>query len=322
MGEADVQRGAVAGIGRIRTVNVRAWVELARLSNAPTIISNGLVGAALGFASVMELNQPRGASAPSGLDEWLALGGIIIAMLLLYAGGMAMNDVVDAEIDRRERPNRPIPSGRVSRRAAAIFVACSFAAALAIAMCFGRPPLLLTLALIASVAGYNVLHKRFAPASLLMGLCRGLVYITVAAAITWPLHWPIAAPLAIASVSYVVLVTLIARSEVSAGRTSPMVMRLSFLLVPVALAPALWITPADWTLAVIAAFGMIGWLVLSQRHLIEQLPRPKSAVMAFLAAICLVDGYYLALLEQPVMMAVAWICFIVTVLGYRRISGT
>ena len=33
---------------------------------------------------------------------------------------MVLNDVFDAEVDAREQPDRPIPSGRVSRRAAAL----------------------------------------------------------------------------------------------------------------------------------------------------------------------------------------------------------
>ena len=34
---------------------------------------------------------------------------------------MVLNDVFDAELDAKERPARPIPSGKISRRAAAIF---------------------------------------------------------------------------------------------------------------------------------------------------------------------------------------------------------
>ena len=33
----------------------------------------------------------------------------------LYAAGMVLNDAFDAELDARERPERPIPSGRISR---------------------------------------------------------------------------------------------------------------------------------------------------------------------------------------------------------------
>lgn len=33
---------------------------------------------------------------------------------LLYLAGMALNDWADREVDARERPERPIPSGRVA----------------------------------------------------------------------------------------------------------------------------------------------------------------------------------------------------------------
>ena len=39
--------------------------------------------------------------------------------MVLYASGTALNDVFDLEVDRDERPGRPLPSGRVSTRTAA-----------------------------------------------------------------------------------------------------------------------------------------------------------------------------------------------------------
>ena len=41
------------------------------------------------------------------------------AFSLLYTGGMYLNDAFDREVDARERPERPIPSGRV--RAGSVF---------------------------------------------------------------------------------------------------------------------------------------------------------------------------------------------------------
>ena len=35
--------------------------------------------------------------------------------MAIYAAGIVLNDVFDYEIDRVERPGRPLPSGRVSR---------------------------------------------------------------------------------------------------------------------------------------------------------------------------------------------------------------
>src|SRR5687768_15020577 len=47
-------------------------------------------------------------------------GANSLAVLLLcgsafYEGGMFLNDAFDAEIDAKQRPGRPIPSGQVSR---------------------------------------------------------------------------------------------------------------------------------------------------------------------------------------------------------------
>src|SRR5688572_1337303 len=46
----------------------------------------------------------------------------------LYLAGMVLNDVFDRERDARERPERPIPSGRVSVSSAALLGALLLAA--------------------------------------------------------------------------------------------------------------------------------------------------------------------------------------------------
>src|SRR5688500_20040070 len=39
---------------------------------------------------------------------------LVLSTLGLYGGGVVMNDVFDARLDKVERPERPIPSGLVS----------------------------------------------------------------------------------------------------------------------------------------------------------------------------------------------------------------
>ncbi|WP_446038982.1 UbiA family prenyltransferase, partial [Streptomyces sp. SID1121] len=82
-------------------MKVRAWAELLRVSALFTVPGDALAGAAaLGV-------RP-------GRRTALAVG----ASLCLYEGGMALNDWADREEDARDRPHRPIPSGRISPRAA------------------------------------------------------------------------------------------------------------------------------------------------------------------------------------------------------------
>ena len=70
------------------------------MSNLPTVWTNTLAGVTLAG------RRRRRRAA------WLLLA---LAFSLLYTGGMYLNDAFDRDIDARERPERPIPSGRVRR---------------------------------------------------------------------------------------------------------------------------------------------------------------------------------------------------------------
>jgi 4-hydroxybenzoate polyprenyltransferase len=82
---------------------VLAWRQLLRLGNVFTAASNVIAG----FLLVHGRWEPAG-----------PLAALVGASMLLYAAGMALNDAFDAPLDSRERPERPIPSGRITRRAA------------------------------------------------------------------------------------------------------------------------------------------------------------------------------------------------------------
>jgi 4-hydroxybenzoate polyprenyltransferase len=43
-----------------------------------------------------------------------AMGALVLATIGLYGGGVVYNDIFDIELDRIERPERPLPSGQVS----------------------------------------------------------------------------------------------------------------------------------------------------------------------------------------------------------------
>jgi 4-hydroxybenzoate polyprenyltransferase len=47
------------------------------------------------------------------LDSPLVLGCLAAASALLYTAGMVLNDVFDIDVDRHERPFRPLPSGQI-----------------------------------------------------------------------------------------------------------------------------------------------------------------------------------------------------------------
>ena len=77
------------------------YLKIGRVSNLPTVWTNVLAGAFL---------SGHAADVPTLL--W-----VMFAITLFYTGGMYLNDAFDADIDARERPNRPIPSGQISAKA-------------------------------------------------------------------------------------------------------------------------------------------------------------------------------------------------------------
>ena len=85
---------------RSQSQGLTPYLLLGRVSNLPTVWTNTLAGCAL-----------AGAAVGPGRLALLAL-----AFSLLYTGGMYLNDAFDRESDARERPERPIPSGRIGAR--------------------------------------------------------------------------------------------------------------------------------------------------------------------------------------------------------------
>ncbi|NNN29042.1 UbiA family prenyltransferase [Streptomyces sp. S3(2020)] len=68
-----------------------------------------------------------GAAASAGTPSPRILG-TMASSVALYWAGMALNDYADATVDAVERPERPVPSGRVARRTA-LATACGLTAA-------------------------------------------------------------------------------------------------------------------------------------------------------------------------------------------------
>lgn len=102
--------------------SVRGYFELARPVNAVAAGILTLIGAFVATGSVAD---PSTATAVAA-----AVGATIAAT----AGGNAVNDVFDLEIDRINDPHRPLPRGAVSPRGATVFAAVLFAVAVGLAL--------------------------------------------------------------------------------------------------------------------------------------------------------------------------------------------
>jgi 4-hydroxybenzoate polyprenyltransferase len=105
------------------------------------------------------------------------LGLLAVISALLYLSGMVLNDVFDAEVDARDRPDRPIPSGRVSLKAATVVGWGMLTAGLILAWILSYtanywPPGVVATLLAACILLYDGALKRTRLAPLVMGECR------------------------------------------------------------------------------------------------------------------------------------------------------
>src|SRR5262249_18338698 len=128
-------------------------------------------------------------AAADSLAGWLIAAGtfahpgrwvpVVIASMLIYAGGIALNDIFDVEEDTLERPGRPLASGRVSMRFALVLAYLALGlglmmAAVGMALANLGPSLAVAPCLVACVVAYDGGIKHAAVGPLFMGLCRGL----------------------------------------------------------------------------------------------------------------------------------------------------
>jgi 4-hydroxybenzoate polyprenyltransferase len=92
-----------------------------------------LVAPALGFASGAATATGAAPREPWSIAlVWYPLLGLLMAAVL-NAGSNALNQIYDLEIDRVNKPKRPLPSGRLSIRDAWIFTYAAYALALMLA---------------------------------------------------------------------------------------------------------------------------------------------------------------------------------------------
>ena len=148
----------------------------------------------------------------------------------LYGGGIAFNDIFDAELDARERPERPIPKGLIKLHDAITFASLLLILGIAAAFLVHVISGLLALLIAAAALVYNKWgkhHKVIGPVN--MGLCRGLNLLLGVSIIPGALQdwWYVA----IVPVIYISAITLISRGEVYGSKRSPIYLAFGLYLI-------------------------------------------------------------------------------------------
>ena len=193
------------------TSSIIAYLRLTRPANIVTAIADILAGFAISGAIVYHPD-----------DWWTKLFWLIISTIGLYGGGVVFNDVFDAELDRKERPERPIPSGVATVTGASVLGALLLVLGVSAAAQVSFTSMFIAGTVAFLALFYDAIGKKltyFGPLN--MGLCRGgNLMLGVSAVIAsvpqyWYMGW--------IPVLYIAAITMVSRGEVHGGNRKSLV---------------------------------------------------------------------------------------------------
>jgi 4-hydroxybenzoate polyprenyltransferase len=286
---------------------IKNYLVLVRPANIVTSVADVLAGMAIAGIFI-----DRAVVEDKGWQVLL----LSLSTIGLYAGGIVFNDVFDAELDKMERPERPIPSGKVSLQAAIVLgivlLATGIAAALAVSLLAGS--LALAIAVFALLYDKFSKHHAFA-GPLNMGICRGLnlllgISIIPAALYQWPY-------LALVPLIYIFSITMISQGEVHGGDKNKLytAFLLYTLVVGAILLCAILQDEIIWALVMLAPFC---WMIFPA--LVKAIQQPvalniRKAVKSGVIGLILMDAawaaafhsWYAALFMAALLPLSAWL---------------
>jgi len=273
------------------------YLQLARISNSPTVVSNVLAGAAL-----------------AGATTWDAtLGWLAAAMVAFYTAGMYLNDLCDYEVDRKERPNRPLPSGVISKQAAWTITLALFGIGTLILASIDVRALFSGLVLIGLIVLYDAWHKTNPLSPLIMASTRALVYVTAFVSFQPLMTWDLTISVGL-MIAYIIGLTYIAKRETQNRFTQhwPAVL----LYLPLVYGCLTLSFGWDW----VPLLGFGGWIAFSLRFIYRG--AIGAGIVRLIAGIALLDAMLLWIYNAPMHAGFALLAFALTLFLQRYVRGT
>lgn len=305
---------------------VGAWLQLLRLPNHATVVADVLAGFLIAAGVRGVLSWPPAAC-------WWAIG----SALALYAAGMVLNDAYDLELDRAERPERPLPRGVIAPATAfgvgSLLLAVGIAAAIGAAVAAASPwPAVVGGALMLAVWGYDARLKSTALGPFVMGACRSLAWLLGMTAAGGPhgVQWL----LPVGMGTYVAGITLFARDEAApAARAATLRFGAAIMVVGLALAagPVWQRAGAGLRLPggpLPASTWLLLWSIISASVLVRAVPalvspdpsRIQAAVGNAILSIVTLDAI-LVLADCGERWAIVVLALLAVVLFGRRVAA-
>jgi 4-hydroxybenzoate polyprenyltransferase len=138
--------------------NLKDYLILVRLPNLFTLPTNVLVGYAI--------------VSPITMTSYIQVLLLVTISILLYCVGLILNDIYDYNIDKKERPNRPLPSGKVSRRAAIGLVITFSILALSLSFIISVTTFVISSIILITIIGYDKFLKKTRAGPFTLGAAR------------------------------------------------------------------------------------------------------------------------------------------------------
>ncbi len=258
----------------------RAYAQLVRLPNLPSALADICLGALAANA------------LPSHGLSFLCL---LAASACLYSAGMAWNDYFDREQDRRERPDRPLPSGRIAEKQAIRVALGLSVAGVLFTLPAGRSSLSIALGLVGAILAYDVWLKRTWAGPVAMGSCR-VLNVLLGVSACGSLLGARGVYLGLIVGIYIAGVTWFARAEAKASNPAALRGAAAVMLASLMLAlPLPVFLPEGQTSSLLFPYLLVGLVFLVGAPMLRAVAEPtpsrvQGAVKRALMALILLDS--------------------------------
>jgi 4-hydroxybenzoate polyprenyltransferase len=240
------------------------------------------------------------ATTPPAETIGVNLASLMVSSGLLYIAGIVLNDYFDIEVDRRERPSRPLPSGSVPKKHALVIAIAALVAANAIAFTAGPASLAVSLALTAAIIAYDCLLKHTIAGPSAMGGTRFLnVILGASPGISMALLARNTASVDVAVFAaaslflYVVAITMLSKKEVGYEKPSPVIFSIVFATIASVTAIGLLLNLEPAFLLNLSIFTAVIILTF-KRYIATETPCVQKAVRNMVISIIIFDSVFVS----------------------------
>lgn len=263
---------------------VKEYLQLIRLPNVFTTPSNILAGY---FAAVTTTTAAEA--------DGVHLIALMVSSGLLYIAGIVLNDYFDIEIDKKERPSRPLPSGKISKGYALTIAIVALLIANIIALVVGPISLAISLALTLLIIAYDYQLKYSVLGPFAMGGTRSLNVIFGASPVLLYIDNHSVAIVGAAAASlffYVSSITILSKKEVGKERPNSTLVILIVFGVILAIVPLGILLQFEWTFLLNLSIFAGVTIVTFRQYIAKEVPSVQKAVRNMVISIIILDSVF------------------------------